>query len=119
MIQCLNPEGTINSMSNHAIQFIFTPKELRRYESCITIHLGDTLSANLKLIGNGIVYSPNYAPLLWGRSPRISSATRDGDLLKLSREHIVIKSLHLFNTTERILFIENISDIVIGYRWNR
>ncbi|CAG9819027.1 unnamed protein product [Phaedon cochleariae] len=114
--ECVNPEGQIGPYRSWPLQFKFHPIEVKVHEVFIPIKFGD-ITKMLQVTGNGV---PVMKPLDLERvtdMPTIGMTTNKFPAT-LSKNYLIFNSLLVWNTSEQIIFINNVTkDRIIQYEW--
>lgn len=116
IVTCLNPIDFLNPSDAYPIKFIFCPNEMRKYEVEVQLIFGGS-TLTLKLTGDGVVNYNDHYPELYEKYPICDIVKNPNRSVSLSRNHIVIPKFPVFSTVERIIFIQNVTENILGYRW--
>lgn len=115
IFRCLNPYGAIKARSNSFIQFIFKPLEAIDYDVSILCLVSNGNSFTVTLKGRGVHIDHDECNVSWPIFPPKSLIIQEVSPIILSEQFVDFGDLPVFAHTNRMIFMNNVSDHVLEY----
>lgn len=115
IFRCLSPSGIIKSRSTTFISFVFKPLEAIEYEVSILCLISNGNNFTVSMSGRGVHTDHDECIIEWPIFPPKSLTIPDVSPIVLSEQFIDFGDLPVFARTDRMIFMQNISDEVLDY----
>lgn len=115
IFRCLSPSGIIKSRSTAFVSFIFKPLEAIDYEVSILCLITNGNNFTVTLSGRGVHTDFDECHVEWPIFPPKCLTINDVSPIVLSEQFIDFGDLPVFARTDRLIFMDNISNEPLDY----